>query len=366
MSINPFSFLEESIDPMIEAIAEEESPLNDPFLSSLNIDSVRGNIQIPAGGKIDIYQMSSSPAIWIGDAWGYQSGTRTLNVGELKLKKMTLQVRVSEDEMDRMKQLGADSLVGKEVANEIRRDVGLLKDTLAKYVIDPWGGVTTSTEYDSQYVGIFKGSNTGTLSDPSDLNSTAGTADTITGNWTGSQKTSNIMSTFASEVARVMYKEDNFSGNRIDVSTNKHLLVHPLVKQRFENDWQELNSTTGQLALDTYAVQLQKAGFTIVENRNVDTTYAGADGDTTTAIVYANPKRNFSILVNEPPQGTGWSAWKEMPVTSAGLTVISYEKHKKIEFAVKSQGYLIFTSTTASSIFKNMARFTITPYDNTA
>ena len=167
MANNPFTLLREVVDPIMQTTSADASVFNDPFLNLFNFEDYQG-MQPDSAGKIDIWKVTSMPAINIGDYWQYTSGSKKTTTGSLKCKKMTISVGLSEDELDRITKLGANnSIIAKELINLQKDTFDYLKQTLHLWITDPWGGVTTGEDYDASYVGALAASSTGTISNPS-------------------------------------------------------------------------------------------------------------------------------------------------------------------------------------------------------
>lgn len=361
VTTNPFTLLKEQVDPMIETIREDMSPLaNNPIIALLRRDTIK--MQVPESGILELYHFRSAPCVVIGDRWAYQASGKNMDVGKIKFKKYTIQVKLTEDEVDRIEQIGVDALVARGLRNQLKTNQAYLEDQLLKWIIDPWNSVTTSEEYDSLYLGLFAPSNAGTISNPSDLNATAGTAlDKTALKFSGAGQTANNIQQLLSSVLPSMVKKDYNTHLQVPVN-NLYLGVEPVVYSILKSTRDIMNSTTGQRDTQTYLQSLIASGINVIESVWFDQSYSYSTGNTSRLCFFSNPQENCYLYVIEPPNGQTWSEWDKIHENMGEKNVILYEKHKKVEMGVNAQAYYVNTSATAGSYFKAMFFATITPY----
>ena len=367
---SPYKRVFEMVDPIFEGVALQDDMFSGRIddrpavIPTLGLDLIDG-IQMPESGKVDIYQFTTTPSIHIGDLWAYEAGDSSMETGYIKMKKLTQQLRLSEDRMDRILQNGVNSIV-KRGLEKLQKDENLyMRQALEQWIIDPFAGATTSIDYDSEYRGALMKSDSGTLSNPSDINATPGTPATVTGAWSGTAQATNIVTTFKNIVARIMYKEDSLTHSILPL-TNRHIGMHPMAYDILNANTEILNGTTGQRSEKTQLQLLETSKYTVVTSVYFDTTYAGADNDTTPFVVYCNPKINFVIWVNNPPEGSGvWTEWNKETNKKGNITTYSWEKHKKVEIGVQVMAYGIRASSGVVTFYKPLAIFTCKPFDDT-
>ena len=371
MDASVYTILKEQVDPFLAAINEEVSAISSEFLD-LFAHTPAPDIQVPEGGQLDIYQVKSMPSINIGDKWQYQQGTRDLSQGKIKFKKMTISVRMDEDEKNRIEKLGEiNTVIGKMIKAQQRDNFAYLQHIIEKWIGDPWSGATTDEDYDASFKGILMGSDVstgGTISQPADLNSTAGTAENNSAIiLSGSQKTANNIQAILADLMTGLIKVDAVTGKVYDWSKGPiYMLCHPQVLAILKAQKDLLNATTGELSKQSLYQDLVAAGVQPISYYWANSAYALADPVTTTLVFVSDPKQMFEILTIDPPEGEGWTDWKEEIITEEGKTRYTYEKHKKIEFGVLCNSVFIRTSATAGYFFKPEYRMTVTAYDNTA
>ncbi len=363
MANSVFTLLERLVDPVIDKINENESPIKNDVLDLFQYREIKG-IKVPESGILEFSQARASPAIYIGDSWGYIKGDRTIGQGQVKFKKMTLSIGMTEDEANRIESQDG-TVIEDMMSAELKESSKYLQTTIEQWSIDPWAGVTTSEDYDSLFAGALVLSSTGTLSSPSDMCSTAGTAET----WTttvvlsGSNKTTNIVATIAGGVKKQLHKIDAINKKEYRPNTI-YMGVHPQVWDILSTEKDLLNDTTKQTSGVPLTQDLATVGIIVVQSVWFDSDYAYAEDATTSVCFFADPKEFFHILAVLPPEGNGWGEWKESQNHNAGVTTVSYEKHKKVEFAVQARAIYVNTSSTAGSYFKPVVWADITVFNN--
>lgn len=359
-----FTMLKEAIDPIIESIPEDDTIFNDEILDLFDKEDITG-IQVPENGQIDVFQFQSRPAVVFANRWVYESSVRKMAQGKLYFHKGTLQIRVTEDEADRIKQNGVNGIITRAVRNDYKNQIGYLRDQMRQAVLDPWSAVTTSGEYAKNQIGLLAPSSGGVLGNPSDLNSTAGTYDDIstTTNLSGTARTVNNVMRILNQVQVGMTKIDYINRMKIPINT-LYMGVHPFVMSILKSTKDLLNSTTNQEDDMTYYKKFIQLGVIPLEWVGFDSDYAYTTTTESTVVFFADPFTNFVLYKIPPPEGEGWSEWKERENNDDGKMVLSYEQHKKFEFGGQAQAYWINTSATAGSFFKAVYWLRITPFEN--
>jgi len=362
VTTNVFALLKDYVDPTFEKISDEMPLIGGPLLDVLGYELIKG-IKVPEAGIMEFWQPRSMPAIHIGDRWGYVQGGRTVDTGKIKFKKMTISVVLSEDELNRIEVDGQGSMIEKVLRRERKENVLYLRQELEKWCIDPWDAVTTSTDYDSLYAGLFKLSSTGTVTNPSDMNTTAGTAEDLSATvmLTGTSRTYNNVSRIAAQIQLDLKKID-FITKRETSFTNVYYMVNPLAKKIMDTNYDMLNATTQALSPLTYTQDLAKMGITVISSPHISYTYGSTNE--MTGIAFADPNEWFEIYMVDNGS-EGWSEWKEKPNENNGITTYSYEKHRKIEFGVHAGSTYINSSATAGAYLKPVCHIKIEPYTNT-
>lgn len=372
MTTNPYTLLKETVNPILAQVLEDERIYDDPILSLFNFESLVGEggktVQTSTSGELELYQFKSLPAVVIGDVYQYQTGVKSMIQGKIKAKKFTIQVRISEDQRDRISKAvmnGTMPLIERELRTEMRNSIAYLRSQVIKYVFDPWGGVTTGADYDSAFKGFFAISSTGTLSNPSDLNSSAGTAEDL----------SAVVSLYGSN--QTLYNVDqivnqvitNFT--KIDAVTNLavpykqiYMGVHPKIMAILKTKKDLYNATTKQQSQRYYYEDFVAAGIIPVVHTFFDSSAAITEDGTTTLVFFADPQEDFIIYDIPPPEGDVWTDWFEEHNVGGEYSTISFERHKKLEFACQPQGYWVNTSATAGSVFKKVCHVKVTTYNN--
>ena len=369
MATNPYALLKEVVSPMIEQIPEEMKVSDDPLLKILGREVVTG-IQTPEAGILELYQFKAAPRIIVNDRWVYGTGTRDMDQGRIKLKKFTVQLKVTEDELDRIEQNGMDaSIIARNIRNQKRDNGAYLINQIQRWGVNRWEGATDDLEYDDQFNSMFQGSNTGTISEPSDMNATAGTPQNLSAAvsiW-GTNKTANNVQRITQYALTGLTFLDFVS--KLQVPVRKiYMGCHPKVAALFRTTRELLNSTTGQVSNDSLAQLFEASGITIVESVWFDSDASTTVEDATTQLTFfADPEFNFKMIVVPPPKnGEAWSDWKDGKEINkmADLETITYEKHKKMEIGFLAQPYWVRTAAATDAFYKPLYRVTITLYNN--
>lgn len=365
--VNPYqTLLREQINPMVMAFSPDQRPDTDPFLSVLGKEVVTG-IQTDTAGRIDVFAFKSQPAIIVGDKRAYKPGTRDIGTGTIKLQYYTEQVVITEDELNRMQQLGNASLIQRNVEEQRRYNNLYLINQIQKYAVDPWAAVTTSTDYNKDLIGMFASSSTGTITDPADMNAAAGTPLDLSSvvKLQGSNQTANNITQIMGEVTKGFTKVD-FNSKVLFPYSSIYVLVHPLLGAILRGTTELLNSTTGQRG-DSYANILRSMGVTIVESVWADSDYAAAEDGATQMKFFTDPQQNFKWLANVPADGRDvWSPWTDQMEKdeASGVQSIYYESHKSMEMGFFATPYYIFSAAATATYLKALFVVTVTGYDN--
>jgi hypothetical protein len=261
---------------------------------------------------------------------------------------------------------GISSITSRKVIDQAKTAIAQLRATLVKWVIDPWGGATTDENYDSLYLGAFALSSSGTISNPSDLGTSAGTGEDATAYYfSGTAQVANTIP-YIGNLIRQRF-------NKIDYVTSLYMSpkviywgVHPFFMNILKTNRDIRNSTTGQRSDNTMFEDLVKMDIIPVESPFFHSAYVYTSTTEHTSAVFADPKDNVLIYrVPSLPEGDGWSEWDKARATVGDKTVINYEKHKKLQFAVHPRAIWFNTAATAGSFFKMSFVLRATPYKNT-
>lgn len=360
MTANVFTYLKQNVDPTLASVNENASFFENEFINLFPLEEYKGDAPAESG-FIDIWQSKAFPNLHIGDKWGYQHGTKNVDSGQIKFKKMTISHTLSEDELNRIQKRGVEnSVIANMLAREQKETYSYLATTIEKWIIDPWGGATTDQNYDASFQGLLVASSTGSLSLPSDLNATAGTASNQTAViLSGGSKTLNAHQALLADVRPNMTKIDAITKREFRFD-HLYWLVNPIVYDILKSNYPLMNSTTGQVSDKNYVQHFNEANVTVIKSPHISYTYATTEE--TTGIWFTDPTEWFKIFTNPPPEGEGWSEWEKIPNVADGITTYTFEKHRKLEFALMCQAFWLNTSTTAGYWFKPVYRQRVTPY----
>lgn len=354
MANNPMTYLKEVIDPMIAAASDENPLADDEFLSLIDIDILD---QVPEGNIVELYGAFSDPSVYVGDRWMYDPSERGMNFGKMKLKKMTISIKVTEDEMSRMIKRGDSSITKKMIKRQMKDQVLYLRETIIKQCLTGPANIATDADLDPLIYGFFELSSDGTISNPSDLGAVAGTitdADVI--DWTGAAQTPRNVPGFVTLIKPRFVKLDFLTHIQLPTSGPIYMLVHPTFKAMLESSYDILDSTTGRLSLNTQAQDLAKAGIILLASAHVDVLSSFADGDSNDYVCFTNPT-DFTLWLAPPAEGTGWDDWSLIDDGKSKY----YIKRKKIEFGLEIQAYGLHTSASEHGYFKTVVPFKTTP-----
>lgn len=363
---NPYhTLLREVVQPMIMNSLPDQRPSTDPFLSLLHKETVEG-IQTDTAGRVDIFSFNAQPAIVVGDRRMYKPGTRDLGSGTVKLQFLTEQIKISEDQLIRMRQTGQKGMIARSVDVQRRTNQLYLISQLHKYGVDPWGGITTSEDYNKEIIGMYASSSAGTMTDPSDFNDVAGTPKAYgTLNLSGTAQTINNLHQIISDM-KVGFKKIDFNSKIVFPYSKIYCLAHPIVAEILNSCYEILDATNKLRATITYSEMMTKQGVTIVESVWADSDYAKSTGNTSQLKFYTDPDWNYNWVINVPPPGVEvWSPWERGQDEVGGKTSYFYESHKSYEMGFYSTPYYFYTAAATASFFKALYVTTVTPYEDT-
>lgn len=347
-------------DELFRNVSEEKPISSDPILGSIGKNTNRREADVPPSLLVELYGPKAVPAIHIGDRWGYAYAQGTLSTGLMKFKKATVAVKVEEDDIAPILENKQDSAVFAIVDQELRDQNELLRLELQRLAI---GDFTPATEYtsDKYLIGLFGLSNTGTITNPSDITVDAdgSTKTDLTALiWSGSQQTSrNIETLLAALIPRWGLYKDTVSGRMLPAGD--FTLYVPMYFYRVlqsVKDIKDANAyTTSQLF---YLEELRAAGVTVIgcEQLPFISDY-DPDGDAADCVMVSQPKKNFILHLPKPKKGVGWSEWEELFDGQHRAFV----KSKKVMFAFEVVPYLI-----NGTYYSPKIKLQTTPYDNTA
>jgi len=361
---NPLTLLRLQVDPLLKAVSSETPIIGGSLLSIMKKTLLKG-VNIPKSNILELEQPYSIPIASQGNSWVYRAMQSKYAQGKVKFEKFTLQSIIDEDDMDKLKALGESSLIGQMKASELKMGILFLQDQIARYASDPWGGVTTSVNYDANIIGLFASSAGGTMTNPSDMNATAGTPKVFGLKMSGSNQDTRVIEKISAEVRKGMIVLDAKSSLQIPIG-KLFVGVHPIMKAILDNTSDILDSTSGYRSPNTMTEDLAKRGITVIENVGFDPTYVGGEDDTGKMIFFADPSTDFEILGIVPKEGDGWTPWDPLKITVGDAMTISYEKHKKLQVAFRPMAWASFATAaaTAPTFFKKVWQSTVVGFDD--
>ncbi len=362
---SPFTLLREVINPIMENVNIDEAPSQDPLLSLFNMELYDG-VQQPESATIDIFAYKSTPAIVIGDLIAYESGDREMETGRIKAKFYTEQVEITETEYKRILQNKGQPtrLIERGVEDQMKRQNRYFLKEMRNVAIN---GLTAGGNEDNEIILMLGGSDGGTLTDPQDMNATAGTAYTgTTLIFSGSQQTANNVQQLVLAAKKGMNIIDTTTDDVIPI-TNLYLGMDTASYAIVSVNTEILNSTTGQRSEKTMLQLFAGMGVTVIKDQRFDSTHTGkTDPDTATWTFFDNPQVNCFMFV--VPDGMGeesWTDWdKYRKLNKDGVTSsLAFERHKSKELGFWPQAYWV---NSAATYYKAVWRATVTTFDDTA
>lgn len=210
------------------------------------------------------------------------------------------------------------NLIAAKVKEQLMQSQGAVTLALEKMV-----SAYTATDVTGQpgislkWVGLLnKQAATGTVSNPEDINSTAGTATAKAYNLTGTNKSLDfVVNTFGSVVERFRTFVDSNSGTQMldgALDSNEFIhFVHPRTEHLLKSIHPLMSSVTADQTT-TYAKQLEVDGIVPGIHKIVSSPYMGipapteSEDGTHTVITVANPKKNLYLGVIKPWYTDGW------------------------------------------------------------
>jgi len=357
-----FTLLEKHINPLLANIDKDRRPSSDPLIGAIDIKMADG-VQTPESALIDIYAFTSEPAVMIGDRRYYESAPRHLKQGQVKAKYFTQEVRISEDELNRIETNGGVTNIIKDMVEEQMKTnneyfINQVRSVLIK-------GLSSGDEADSDIIAALGAGTSGTISDPYDLNATPGTAKDLTGSVTlrGADQTLNNINQIMTEVIFGMTKVDADTGMVLPIG-KLYMGCDPHTYNALRGTKDKLNSTTGQLADLTCLKDLeQNYDVTVISDYNFDTTVTGADGDTPILTFFADPKDSLRMYLVPSNAKEVWSDWREGEEVNSktGRKTILYSRRKSFEIATYAIPYWIRASSGSDGAFyKKVFRVEVT------
>jgi len=367
-AITPFALLEKIVNPMLANVDADARPSSDPLLSTAEFRIAEG-VQVPESATIDIYAFTSEPAVLIGDLLAYQSSPAHIKQGQIKAKKFTQQIQISEDYMHRMmaNQGNATNICGDMVGDQKKKNnqffIQQLRSVLFKglpYLLS--GG---SAEGDSKVIAVLGAGTGGTLSNPYDLNATAGTQLSLTSTVSlyGGQQTYNNVARIMSNVLAGMVKIDVDTGMVLPIG-KLYMACNPLTYGVLAGTYDILNST-GAISIKPYLKLLEENhGVTVFQEYYADSTVTSAEDDTSILTFWGEDTIRFYMIPGA--QGIeAWSPWNMVPVVNGEKMQFFYETHKAFEMAFYAIPYFIRPTSGADGYFyKKVFRVEVTQYNN--
>lgn len=360
--VTPFALLKEAIDPLIDGLSEDDSFMMHPIIGDFDVDD-SVEVQTPEATFTDIYGYKSNPTVYVGDRTQYISGNRDMDNGRIKMKNFTEEIRVTGDEMKRIKSRGTAGLVAKNVIKHTKRNNVTMMEEIVRSCIQ---GVRDGDAFYQSPLGPGDG---GTIDDPYDCNATPGTAlDLSALIFSGSQQTSNNVPTLMQEVWFGMKKIDAQTQLvLVPEGTPMRMGVHPWFLTRLKNT-EILNDTTGQRSEKNFIELLADQGASVLDSPHFDPSYDGADGSTSVATFYCPVVRGipmFQILLSRDPDNQTWTSWEKYRRTNGEVAFYEWVRNKAMELGFHAIPNLLYDATSGFIYYKPVFRVTLMPYDNT-
>ena len=361
---SPFTLLREVVDPMLDGLGPSDSVKVDPILNLIGYDPVPEDIQTSKAGEIDLFEFISQPAIVVGQHRTYKAGTRDMAQGKAYLQFYTEEIWVDEDELERMRQNGSSGIITRSVSKQQVRNHRFYINRVLKYAINPWNGVTTSDDYNKNLIGMFMSSDTGTIGDPSDLNSTAGTPidqTTLTKLSGAGQTLYNVERIWTDVVqgfSKVDYNtQDAFPWSKMYMGTHPNTYA---ILQTVKDLW---NSTTGQKSPSTYMQEFEANGVTIVKSAHFYPDSAITAGGEGRLFFFTDPTINY-LMMEKVSSLDAWSEWLrgKRETETKGELKISYDTRRSSEIGFRAQPYVFWSDADSYSFFKGLFVVRVTNY----
>jgi hypothetical protein len=365
MSIaSPFTLLRESLNPIFENYSYDEQPSQDQLLSLFRMETIEG-VQQAESAWIDLYAYKSQPAIVIGDKLAYESGERDMETGRMKAKFYTEQVEIDETERKRIEQNAGrpTRIIERSVEDQLKRQNKYFIKKMRETAIL---GLTDSGNEDNEIIAMLGASSGGTLTDPSDMNATAGTAYTGTSLiFSGSQQTANNVQQLVLAAKKGMTIIDTDTDDEIPIG-QLYLGVDKASYAILSSNTEILNSTTGQRSEKTMLELFRSMGVIVIADQRFDASHTGkTDPDTATWTFFADPGEDCHMFIVPDGRDDSWSDWDSYRrmVKDGTKSQIIYERHKNKEIGFWPQAYWVNSDDT---YYKKVWRATVTTYDDSA
>jgi len=350
---SPFTLLAQIADPMLAGKGPNDSVKVNPIMNLIGYEPISADIQTSKAGEIDLFEVVSQPAIVVGQHRMYKAGTRDIAQGKVYLQFYTEEIWVDEDELERMDQTGNTGVIATSVASQRIKNHRFYINRVLKYAINPWNGVTTSTDYNANLIGMFMSSSTGTIGNPSDLNATAGipinqTALTILSG--GSQTYHNverIMADVEAGFAKVDFNDhEEFPWSQMYCGT------HPNTYAKLKTVHDLYNSTNARSPV-TYLNDFAAMGVILVKSAHFYPDSAVSTGGEGRLFFFTDPTFNF-LMMEKVSKLDAWSPWDKgkRDTEIEGKTKISYDTRRSSEIGFRAQPYLFYTAADTYSFFK--------------
>jgi len=357
---NALEALKRNVDPLIEAISPEELIAPDLVISEFGSDIQKTPIVTPESGYISIWGIVSSGNTRIGDTWEYRSGDYKFMADRIKSKKFTSQVRLSEDELDRIK-MDNNMFIKGALDVQIKMESRRMSLDMEKMAFGLNAG---DAGYDPDFISPLKLNATSSVANPQDCCPTPGTAMDLSAiNWTGTAQTmrnvENLVGAIEKQIAAIQSLDTNYF---MDWS-QRTLIVCPIL-YAILSSYKDIK-TAQQVSTMTYKQELEAAGYRVIKSRFADTSYTSTtSGTTSNMIVVGNINTSFMKCLISPADGFNWTPWREIPSDENGVMKFFYEKHKKAEWYLLARAYSVRNSDGTHVWKKPLMHISTTPFEN--
>jgi hypothetical protein len=324
-----FTTLKQATDGIFDKTSAEQAVSSDPFISALNVKTIP-EAEIPVSLEQELYAPKSYPTIHAGDSWVYEFSSRALDTGVMKYKKLSLGVKVTEDEFNQKSGTVLRSMIEK----ELKQNNDYLRMNVQK-----WLAATNVLDPKFQY--MFGVSTAGTLSNPNDMCTTTGTIEPCNGIiWSGATQTVNNVATFALTIEKAFKKRIDTNSLRYPQFKRYTWFVHPIFKAILDSNSDILDATNKVRSTNSFTTDLANKKIDVVECVYIDSTYTGAAALASVSCVVADPKENFTIWLGVPTDGAGWDEWTWIDNGEVKFAA----KRKKVLFACEQTPFLVCSS----------------------
>jgi hypothetical protein len=232
-------------------------------------------------------------------------GDSKLDTALVKIKYLTGQLHLT-DQMYKAYQQNNPMAVAV-LDDQMQKLRGVWDKTLNTWIIGYASSVTASTNqyYDPAWVALLHAkAATGTILDPEDINSTAGTVQDYTAEiLTGTNKTLDFVEdTFGASIDRFGAMMDSTTGEQMLTTTDPEnaagsndflAIMHPTLVRKF--NFLHPKVGTNDEPNITFAQQITQAGVRMRGSINADAALAVTEDGTDQVLMVANPKLNFKV-----------------------------------------------------------------------